>query len=330
MKDIDFQRPKYGQSVSIPEAPVKQQAKQSESILTEKDIDTLRRIAPNAALFTCLDIKKQVQLPLTPVEVFSNLDGFEEGIDFIEAMKCSLNPESIKRLANMTVKQSKCKLWKKHRKGRITGSKMHSVYPLRDKTSRENIVKSILGLSPDVKTPAMVYGISNEDSARKLYTKYQSEFHDNFHCELTGLILNENYPHLGSSPDGIIECLCCGKGCLEIKCLAKYKDGLPGPILPDDPQYHDHLSDGPFFTTEDSSYPVDENFELKKSHQYYTQVQGHMLITELDYCDLYLWSKSRSITVRVFRDDVFIHKLCEKLTKEYITHVVPKLFTKDI
>ena len=61
------------------------------------------------------------------------------------------------------------------------------------------------------------------------------------------------------------------------------------------------------------------------SHQYFTQVQGHMLITEVDYCDLYLWSKTRSITVRVDRDNDFIEKLCTKLTSEYLTHVVPKL-----
>jgi len=70
---------------------------------------------------------------------------------------------------------------------------------------------------------------------------------------------------------------------------------------------------------------VDDNFQLEKSHQYFTQVQGHMLITEVDYCDLYLWSKTRSITVRVDRDSDFIEKLCTKLTSEYLTHVVPKL-----
>ena len=58
---------------------------------------------------------------------------------------------------------------------------------------------------------------------------------------------------------------------------------------------------------------MDDNFQLKKSHQYFTQVQGHMLITEVDYCDLYLWSKTRSITVRVERDSDFIEKLIDDL-----------------
>ena len=177
------------------------------------------------------------------------------------------------------------KLWQKHRKGRITGSKMHSVFTLRESTSRTNIIKSILGMLPDVKTPSMKYGIEKEDTARR------------------------------------VECGCCGNGCLEIKCLAKYKDGLPGPILADDPQCSSEIDSDIWFLSHDKNYPVDDNFQLKKSHQYFTQVQGHMLITEVDYCDLYLWSKTRSITVRVDRDNDFIEKLCTKL----LTHVVPKL-----
>ena len=54
------------------------------------------------------------------------------------------------------------KPWQKHRKGRITGSKMHSVFTLKESTSRTNIVKSILGMLPDFKTPSMKYGIDNE------------------------------------------------------------------------------------------------------------------------------------------------------------------------
>jgi hypothetical protein len=217
------------------------------------------------------------------------------------------------------------KLWQKHRKGRITGSKMHSVFTLRESTSRTNIIKSILGMLPDVKTPSMKYGIEKEDTATRTYSKFQNEFHQNFKCEPTGLILNAKYPHLGSSLDGRVECGCCGKGCLEIKCLAKYKDGLLGPILADDPQCSSEIDSGIWFLSHDKNYPVNDNFQLKKYHQYFTQVQGHMLITEVDYCDLYLWSKTRSITIRVDRDNDFIEMLCTKLTSEYLTHVVPKL-----
>lgn len=257
--DINFQRPKYGQAVFVPKAPTKQTFKNQESNLTDDEINSLREIAPNFAIFTCLDVKQQVPLPLTPYEVLSDLDGIEN-VDVIQLLSQSLNSESIKRLSDMTVKQSKSKLWKKHRKGRITGSKMHNIFTLKESTSREHSVKSILGLTPDVKTPAMLYGINNEDIARAKYSRYQLEFHDDFRCEITGLMLNAKYPHLGSSPNGIVECSCCGKGCLEIKCLAKYSDGLPGPLLPDDAQLTNnepYVPVEPIFSIKDSTYSTD-------------------------------------------------------------------------
>ena len=34
----------------------------------------------------------------------------------------------------------------------------------------------------------------------------------------SGLVLNPKWPHLGASPDGIVQCECCGRGMIEIKC----------------------------------------------------------------------------------------------------------------
>ena len=42
--------------------------------------------------------------------------------------------------------------------------------------------------------------------------------HRNVKVRECGLILCEEIPFLGGSPDRIIECDCCGKACLEIKC----------------------------------------------------------------------------------------------------------------
>ena len=45
------------------------------------------------------------------------------------------------------------------------------------------------------------------------------KYHHNLH-------VNEKFPHLGASPDGLIYCDCHGHVILEIKCLHKYKDGF--------------------------------------------------------------------------------------------------------
>ena len=141
--------------------------------------------------------------------------------------------------------------------------------------------------------------MKNEEKAKKTYAKFQQEFHKNFSCITSGLVLNETVPHLGASPDGLIECDCCGKGCLEIKCLYKYEDGLPGPYFHGDDNYPPNFPKNGYMICKESEYPLDSEFTLKKSHKYFTQCQGHMMICDRSYCDLYLWSQKRSIAVRV-------------------------------
>ena len=40
-------------------------------------------------------------------------------------------------------------------------------------------------------------------------------------------VKNPLYPHLDASPDGFIECKCCGRGLLEVKGPLSYKDINP-------------------------------------------------------------------------------------------------------
>lgn len=46
--------------------------------------------------------------------------------------------------------------------------------------------------------------------------------HINLRISDSGLVINTSFPNLGASPDGIITCDCCVKGCLEIKCIYIY------------------------------------------------------------------------------------------------------------
>ena len=49
---------------------------------------------------------------------------------------------------------------------------------------------------------------------------------------------------------------------MDYQCLAKYKDGLPGPILADDPQCSSEIDSDIWFLSHDKNYPVDDNFQL--------------------------------------------------------------------
>ena len=114
-----------------------------------------------------------------------------------------------------------------------------------------------------------------DPKTRKMPVKHMSNFRD--------------LPHLGASPDGLIECKCCGKGCLEIKCLAKYEEGLPGPYFEGDANFpKDRPTDG-YMICKEQDYPINEEFNVKRSHKFFTQCQGHMMICKRSYCDLYLY-----------------------------------------
>ena len=42
--------------------------------------------------------------------------------------------------------------------------------------------------------------------------------HDSFKMERYGFFISNAYPFIGASPDSVVECNCCGKGTIEIKC----------------------------------------------------------------------------------------------------------------
>ena len=42
--------------------------------------------------------------------------------------------------------------------------------------------------------------------------------HVNFSMRDSGFVIHSAYPEIGASPDGIVQCDCCGEGSLEVKC----------------------------------------------------------------------------------------------------------------
>ena len=46
----------------------------------------------------------------------------------------------------------------------------------------------------------------------------QDAQHENFSCQDCGLFFSTAYPMFGATPDGLVECNCCGLGLVEVKC----------------------------------------------------------------------------------------------------------------
>ena len=109
-----------------------------------------------------------------------------------------------------------------------------------------------------LKTPPQGYyynyrwGCTHEKSAIDAYTQNTTSRHQNFTVSEVGLFLNETTPFIGASPDGLIECTCCEKGTLEIKCPYCFQENLPEE---DTENFCMHQENG--------------EWRLKRSHAYY-------------------------------------------------------------
>ena len=91
----------------------------------------------------------------------------------------------------------------------------------------------------------------------------------NHHVQDSGLHINPSFPHLGASPDGIVQCECCGNGVLEIKCPYNAREhSISDAVLEGIIDFLDITPHG--------------NIALKQSHQYYYQIQAQIAIWQLD------------------------------------------------
>jgi len=85
-------------------------------------------------------------------------------------------------------------------------------YPKFNKCPREELMKKKLGLVPSTFSSIMNHGVVHEDEARQKYMDMTGEIVHEF-----GLLIHQEYPWLGASPDGVTE---SGK-LVEIKCPVK-------------------------------------------------------------------------------------------------------------
>ncbi|XP_076052741.1 uncharacterized protein LOC143032159 [Oratosquilla oratoria] len=218
----------------------------------------------------------------------------------------------ISRLKLETQNQSSCPVWFEHRAGRITSSVAHDVKVRRSSTDPKNLVKKILGLGEDLgKIPQVRWGTQNEEKARVLYTKQQKSKHRKFTCDKSGFLIDIDNPFLGVSSDGEVNCSCCGRGVLEIKCPYKHRDATISEALAD-----------PHFCLNSSGH-------LKAAHRYFTQVQLHMHVHRVAYCDFFVYTRKDSHCHRVRYDKDFCEKLVESAENFFEDHVRPAILRND-
>lgn len=253
-----------------------------------------------------------------------------KGHDYNTILKClgtfnstPFSEVEIIKIEDATKDQSQSKLWFKYRAGRITASKFKAV-------CRTTISKPSLTTIKSICYPEKVkfiskqteYGLKNEKTALKEYENTMKNQHTEFVVSESGLNICKEYQQLGATPDAFVQCKCCGKGCVEIKC----------PYVLDS----ECKSLKEFSEIKNTCLikAGNENVTLDKKHSYYYQIQMQMFVTKTFYCDFIIWCKSFIFTERIYFDDNFC---AEHITKALNFHkyvIVPELiarhFTENI
>ena len=203
--------------------------------------------------------------------------------------------------------------WRDQRIGRITASNMHAVLSKVlhiEKCSPKpldcsSLVQKLCLKSDDLEHIAAIkYGRAMESEARQ---QYESSARKSGHTDLTvtecGMFVMPQKVYIGSSPDALVNCSCCGEGLLEIKWRISIAHVDPNAQPP--------------------PYIIRENGynKLKKEHQYYSQVIAQMGVTGRKWCDFFIFSKHGSMKVRVPFDECrwqALVKACDIFFLEYM------------
>lgn len=132
-----------------------------------------------------------------------------------------------------TRNQSSSNIWYQQREGRITASKFHRVFTRMETiksnsdATADNLIKEMLQ-TKKFETFATRHGIATEPHAQTSVVKVLKEQgHKKVNSSHSGTIIDENIPYISASPDLMVECTCCGKGLVEIKCPYVIRDCKP-------------------------------------------------------------------------------------------------------
>ena len=126
------------------------------------------------------------------------------------------------------------------------------------------------------------------------------------------LFLDDEQPFISASPDGIVECACYGRACLEIKFpfLIRHKS-------PADPN-----ANLPFLKM------IKNEQKLNQNHKHYTQCQQQMAITGTEKCYFYVYTSHEFYLEEILFDGDDWRYLKSLFIRFYI-NLFTKYFTED-
>ncbi|XP_054265988.1 uncharacterized protein LOC128988593 [Macrosteles quadrilineatus] len=214
-----------------------------------------------------------------------------------------LDARESEKLEQDTIGQHNNSLWEEKRKNRLTASKFGQIVKRKDHTPCHNLVKNLL-YPKNLNSAAVVFGRLHEKEA---ISKYEEEH--NVVVKECGLFIDNAYPFLGASPDGLVG----DEGLVEVKCLPSVK----APLV-------ECVKEKKTLCLEINK---EEIISLKKRHNYFFQIQGQLNVTGRKWCDLIVYTAIKQLFIeRIYIDsELWRQVMLPKLKRFYMDCMLPEI-----
>lgn len=117
---------------------------------------------------------------------------------------------------------------------------------------------------------------------------------------------------MGASPDGLVQCKCCGNGLLEIKCTYTHKDLSPDEVATRDKNYFVYMDDN-------------NNVKLKTNTSWYYQIQTQLGVCDRKWCDFVFYTQKGISVDRISFDNTLFEMIVSKSNFFFNKYVIPAL-----
>ena len=228
-----------------------------------------------------------------------------------------LSSKDILQIEKDTQSQANGTAFFRHRAGRIGASVSGAVCRTNPAQPSQTLIKTIC--YPNlfkVNTKAVIHGCKHEADAIKAYEEEMKNSHVDFKLTQCGLVVNQEYPWIHATPDFLVSCSCCGLGCGEVKC----------PICVEQCDFDSYV-----LKKNACLEKVAGNFQLKRTHNYFFQVQQQLFtLPERKYNDFVVcaFDSSHCATIvkeRIYPDPSHWKATLPKLTTFWRTCVLPEI-----
>ena len=227
----------------------------------------------------------------------------------------SVSGDQVRNIELAARVQSLSKEWFRFRAGRITASRFKASIRTNPLKPSQSLFKSICyPESVRFSTKATKWGCEHEKTARDAYFSSIAADHSDLTVSDSGLVIHPQYPYLGASPDGLVNCSCCGSGVIEVKC----------PFSCVDRSFLESTNDSRFCL----EHVHDGCFALKTDHTYYYQIQLQMKLCSVNSCHFVMWREEELLVLQIDINEEFIADAIDKATHFYKQCVLPEILGK--